>query len=284
MTATIERVRPTTRLTTGGIIRSEWVKLITLRSTWWCLGLIAVMTAGFPVLISLVMGLNDPGVGGASADVGAYNLTMASTVATSFTVLIAAVLGCLVITGEFGTGMIRSSIAAAPGRVSTAFAKALVIGGVVFVLGAVSLAVGALLSGLILTSGGFTVDLADSRIWLALLGAAGYPALVAVFAVGVGTMLRNSAGAIATVLGLLLVVPTILQLAAVLLQAEWVFDVAAFLPSSLGTTMSSFPFDDGMSMMFGTIRLEAWQAALAMAGWVAAALAGGALLLKRRDV
>lgn len=282
MTATIERPRPTTRLTTGGIIRSEWVKLVTLRSTWWCLGLIALMTAGVPVLIALVLGLN--GAGDSSVDYGSYNWTMSNTVVIGFTVLIAAVLGCLVITGEYGTGMIRSSMAAAPGRISTVLAKALVIGLTVFVVGAVSLLIGALISGAILAGSGYTIDFADGRVWLALLGAAGYPALLAVFSVGVGAMLRNSAGSIATVLGLLLVVPTVLQLVAVLLQAQWAFDVAEFLPSVLGGTMSEFAFDTGFDMPSGAVALEPWAAAVAMAGWSIAALIGGSLLVKSRDV
>ncbi len=282
MTATIERPRPTTRLTTGGIIRSEWVKLVTLRSTWWCLGLIALMTAGVPVLIALVLGLN--GAGDSSVDYGSYNWTMSNTVVIGFTVLIAAVLGCLVITGEYGTGMIRSSMAAAPGRISTVLAKALVIGLTVFVVGAVSLVIGALISGAILAGSGYTIDFADSRVWLALLGAAGYPALLAVFSVGVGAMLRNSAGSIATVLGLLLVVPTVLQLVAVLLQAQWAFDVAEFLPSVLGGTMSEFAFDTGFDTPSGAVALEPWAAAVAMTGWSIAALIGGSLLVKSRDV
>jgi ABC-2 type transport system permease protein len=135
-----------------------------------------------------------------------------------------------------------------------------------------------------LAGGGYTIDFSDSRVWLALLGAAGYPALLAVFSVGVGTMLRNSAGSIATVLGLLLVVPTVLQLVAVLLQAQWAFDVAEFLPSTLGTTMSEFAFDTGFDIPSGSVDLEPWTAAIAMAGWSIAALVGGSLLIKSRDV
>jgi ABC-2 type transport system permease protein len=107
-----------------------------------------------------------------------------------------------------------------------------------------------------------------------------------VVSVGVGTILRNSAGSIAAVLGLLLVVPTVFQLIGGLLQAEWAFDVAAFLPSSLGSTMSTPVLDTGfdMGMTLGTVALEPWQATLALLAWVAAALIGGALLLKRRDV
>ena len=110
-----------------------------------------------------------------------------------------------------------------------------------------------------------------------------YPALVAVFSTGVGTMLRNSAGAIAAVLGLLLVVPTIVSLMGSLLQATWAFNLAAFLPSSLGSTM--FSPDLGGGMPGGEIvSLDPGQAALALLGWVVLALVGGAVLIKRRDV
>src|SRR6218665_1736401 len=106
------------RLSTIGIVRSEWVKLVTLRSTWWCLSIIAALTVGIPALIALA--LSNSGDSGltASADTGYYNWMMATTLPIGFSVLAAAVLGCLVITGEYGTGMIRSTMAAAPQRLS----------------------------------------------------------------------------------------------------------------------------------------------------------------------
>lgn len=274
------------RLSTGGILLSEWVKLVTLRSTWWCLGIIAALTVGIPALVALALTSMSEGTAAGSADVGYYNWMTATAVPIAFSVLAAAVLGCLVITGEYGTGMIRSTMAAAPKRLSTLFAKSAVIGATVFVVGFVSLTLGAAVSGAILSASGVTTDWTDPRVWSILLGAAGYPALVAVFSVGVGTILRNSAGSIAAVLGLLLVVPTVFQLIGGLLQAEWAFDIAAFLPSSLGSTMSTPVLDTGfdMGMTFGTVALEPWQATLALLAWVAAALIGGALLLKRRDV
>lgn len=284
MTATIARPATGRGLTTAGILRSEVVKLVTLRSTWWCLVLIAAMTAGVPALIAAALSSNGAQPGADTLDFGSYNWAMANTVVVSFTVLIAAVLGCLVITGEYGTRMIRSSLAAAPGRISTVFAKALVIGLTVFGVGAAALVVGALASAPILASGGYLIDTGDSRVWLALLGAAGYPALVAVLAVGVGTLVRNSAGAIAAVLGLLLVVPTVLQLVAMLLGAEWVFDVMQFLPNSLGSTMGSFVAAPDADVVEGPLTLAPWQATLAMAGWAGAALAGGAVAIARRDV
>lgn len=283
MTATTDTDLAGSRLSTAGIVHSEWVKLVTLRSTWWCLGIIAVLTVGIPTLVSFALG-EAADAGPAAADLGYYNWMMATTLPLGFSVLAAAVLGCLVITGEYGTGMIRSTMAAAPRRLSTLLAKSLVIGAAVFAIAFVSMGLGAVFSGLVLQAAGYTIDPGDGRVWLSLLLGAAYPALVAVFATGVGTMIRNSAGAIAAVLGLLLVVPTIVQLVGALLQAEWAFDLGAFLPSSLGGTMYTPVVDMGMSFTQGTISLEPWQAALALLGWVVLALIGGALVLKRRDV
>lgn len=282
MTAATAAGLGSARLSTGGILRSEWVKLVTLRSTAWCLAIVAALGIGIPALISLALPAASE-AGGTTADGGYYNWMMATTVPLGFSVLVVAVLGCLVITGEYGTGMIRSTTAAVPRRVPVLLAKAAVIGIVVFVVGLVTLLLGALASGLVLGGSGYTIDAGDGRVWLTLLAAAAYPALVAVFAVGVGTLIRNSAGAIAAVLGLLLVVPTIVQLVGGLLRVEWPFDVGTFLPSSLGSTMYT-PAIEGMTFTQGSITLEPWQAALALAAWAAAALVAAAFVMRRRDV
>lgn len=290
MTATTETTRPTAsaladaHLTTGGILRSEWVKLVTLRSTWWCLGIIVALTAGVPLLIGWALGEAQAVPDAAGADYGFSNWMNATVLPVGFSVLAAAVLGCLVITGEYGTGMIRSTMTAAPRRLGALLAKAVVIGAVIFVATFVALVLGAALSGAVMNANGYVIDPGDTRVWATLLSAAGYPALIAVFSVGVGAIIRNSAGSIAAVLGLLLVVPTILQLVGALLKADWAFDVGAFLPSSLGTTMYTPVVDNGMSFTQGTVALEPWSAALAMLAWAVVALVGGALLVKRRDV
>lgn len=271
------------RLTGGRIIRSEWVKLVTLRSTWWCLGVLAALTAGLPAFIAFIIGEPYDGQP-VSVDIGYSNWMNATVVPIGFTVLAAAVLGCLVITGEYGTGMIRSTMTAAPKRLSAFLAKALVIGLTVFVISLVALGLGALFSGLIFSANGYLIEPGEARVWLTIVSAAGYPALIAVFAVGVGAMLRNSAGSIAAVLGLLLVVPTIVQLFGALTQTEWIFDFGNFLPSSLGSVMYTPTIDGDFVMMQGTIQLDPLQATLALVAWVVAALIGGGVLLKSRDV
>ncbi|QEO09384.1 ABC transporter permease [Protaetiibacter larvae] len=271
------------RLSLGGILISEWIKLRTLRSSEWCLLVFAVLTIGAATLISLVLtGLEHTGFDTATAN---YNWFTASTVAVGFGVLVVGVLGSLVITGEYGTGMIRSSVTAVPRRLPVLFAKAAVIGVATFVAALVSLVLAALASAAILSGAGYPVDIADGQVWVSITANAGYLALVAVLAVGVGAVIRVSAGAIATVLGLILVVPTVFQLIGGLTQQTWPINVAAFLPSSLGGRMAAFPGIEGIVIGDNPyLVLEPWQAALAMVAWAAVALAGGALLLARRDV
>ncbi|MGV3711500.1 ABC transporter permease [Pseudolysinimonas sp.] len=266
------------RLTTGGVLRSEWVKLVTLRSTAWCLAIVAALGVGIPTLLALALPTPD---GGGDPEVGFYDWMMATTLPVVFTSLVVAVLGCLVITGEYGTGMIRSTMTAVPRRIPALLAKAAVLGLTVLVASGAVLAVGAAVSGAVLGARGVALDPTDPRVWQSLLGAAGFLTLLAVFALGLGTVIRHSAGAIAAVLGLLLVVPTIVQLAGGLLRLEWLVDAGGYLPSSLGSAMYSPPVPVAGAV---TGALEPWQAALGLAAWALVALVGAALVVRRRDV
>jgi ABC-2 type transport system permease protein len=115
---------------------------------------------------------------------------------------------------------------------------------------------------------GISVNFADPDVFLPLMGAALYLSLVAVFSIGLGTVLRSSAGGIAAALGVILLLPTVLQL----IPAAWVADLMPYVLSNAG--IASF-ITDGST--------EPWQNILIVLGWVAVSLAGAALLLKRRD-
>jgi ABC-2 type transport system permease protein len=107
-----------------------------------------------------------------------------------------------------------------------------------------------------------------------LLLAALYLALVAVFAFGLGTIVRSSAGGISAALGTILLLPTILQVIAGITQAKWMEDILPYVLSNAGAGM------------FGATtggKLERWQDVIVVLVWVAVSILGGALLLKRRD-
>jgi ABC-2 type transport system permease protein len=275
------------RLSFGGILRSEWIKLISLRSTVWCYVILVVLTLGLSALLAGLsgVGVGDEGLGDLSREAVQSNWLQVSAVGTNFGQLVIAVLGAMVITGEYGTGMIRSTFAAVPGRVAALVGKIVVFGVVTLVISFASLVLSALLTVPLLAANGYDVDVADPAVWLGLLGAAAFVTLIGLMALGIGTILRNTAGSIAAALGLLLVLPTILQIFGAVTQIEWLFDAAAFLPSSAGAALTSYPtapveYPPGM---FVPLTLEPLQALLALVAWVAVPLIAGAVLLKRRD-
>jgi len=267
------------QLTFGGILKSEWIKLASLRSTLWCYGLMIAITIGFGVLVALT--LTDAPGGQPPVEVQQGTAVQVATLAIGFTALVSVVLGALVITGEYGTGMIRSTLTAVPTRLPALFGKVLVFGAVTFVVGLIAIVGTALVTAPLLPRIGITPDFADPGYLLALVGGAGYLALIGVLALAVGAILRHSAGAIAAALGLILVVPTILLILSAVLQADWLANVGSFLPDAAGSRMFSYS-QDGLSVAPGLL-LEPWQGLLVLLAWDAVLLLAAAVLLKRRD-
>lgn len=271
---------PLSRLTFGGIIRSEWIKLRSLRSTFWCYLLILLLSLGFTALIAAqdLTGVNDP-----SADSPMATVATVVTIGLSFTSLISAVLGALVITGEYGTGMIKSTFAADPRRLGALFGKALVFGVVTFVVGLVSLILSAVVAAPLLShSNDITLDWGDGTFWLTLVSGAGYLALVGLVAFALGAIVRVGAGGIAAGIGLIFVAPIVLQLISGLTQAKWAQNVSAFLPSNAGQVMYGYGSQEpspGNSL----VTLDQTQGFLVMLAWAVVTLLIAAVLVKRRD-
>lgn len=282
MSTMTETARPAEQtgsgLTFGGVLRSEWIKLRSLRSTLWCYALIIVLTIGFGFLLAGVY--ESGGVAATEADQQAVWVQVA-TLGINFSQLIVAVLGALVITGEYGTGMIRSTFAAVPKRTPALIAKALVFGVTTFVVSFVAVAGTAALTAPLLPSRGINPDFGDPAVWLAFVGGAGYLALVGIMSLGIGTIIRSSAGGIAASLGLILVVPVILRVLAAVTRTQWPLNILAFLPSEAGAQMFAYPTN--LPAPPDTIVLEPWQGALVLAAWAAVMFVVGAILLKRRD-
>jgi ABC-2 type transport system permease protein len=269
--------RGTTGLSFPGVLRSEWIKLRSLRSTIWSYIILVVLALGMALLMSLSF-VNGGGPAGEmdasalTAEAQADLLVQASTFGAFFGQLVVAVLGVLVITGEYSTGMIRSTLAAVPTRLPALAAKAVVLFAVTFVMATIS-AVGAFfVASAVFADSGITANLFDPDVILPILGSALYLGLVALFALGVGTMLRSSAGGIATVVGILLVLPLVLQM----IPAEWVQDVLPYVLSTAGVGL----FSDTSAAAEAT---PFWENLLIVLAWVGASIAGATVLLKRRD-
>ncbi len=260
------------RLSAIGILRSEWIKLRSVRSTVWSYAIIVVVSFGIALLLSLTITFD-----GAAppAEMQTGIVLQASTFGIYFGQLIVGVLGVLTISGEYSTGMIRSTLTAVPKRLPALAAKALVLFVTTFVVGLISVFGSLLIATPILAGNGVEADFTDGTLIGSLLLAALYLALVAVFALGLGTILRSSAGGIAASLGTILLLPTIVSLIAALTQAEWANDLMPYLFSNAGTGM--------YTPLMGGEGLDQGQNTLIVLAWVAVSLVGGALLLKRRD-
>ena len=264
----------------GGVLRSEWIKLRTLRSTAWCYLILVVLTIGLAALIASAFPTPD---GTPNRETQQALWLMVTTLGINFGQLVAAVLGALVITGEYGTGMIRSTFAAVPKRLPAVIAKVLVFGVTTFIVTLFSLVVAALITAPLLANKGVHVDFGDAHVWLGLVGGAGYLALIGIVALGVGLIVRNSAGGIAAALGLVLVVPIIFQVISGILQkAMWPQNVASFLPSQAGGKLFAYPASNAATPD-GLVVLDTWQGLLVLAGWVVLVLVVGSILVKRRD-
>ncbi|GAA4171534.1 ABC transporter permease [Gryllotalpicola koreensis] len=284
------------RLSFPRLVRSEWIKLRSIRSTMWCFGILFVLNIGFPILIASVGnfgGTSNPHLTGDSA--GTIAVTVV-TLGVNFTSLVVGVLGVLIISGEYATGMIRSTFTADPRRLGAFFAKALVLAVATFVVSAVSTWIAALAVHPILGRQNVDFSLSDSKIFLPILGSSVYVVLIALLAFGIGSLVRVSAGGIAITLGLLLVAPLILQILSALLSGtHWPADVSAFLPSNAGGQLFAYASDAStaaqttgggqttVSATSDTISLNGWQGFGVLGAEVLAVGIAAITLLKRRD-
>jgi len=276
MTATI--MPDTVRLGFGRLVRSEWIKLRSIRSTIWCFVILVVVTVGLAAALGSAL---QPG-GPVSSDSANGLLVTINTASVSLTALVVAVLGVLIITGEYGTGQIRSTFTADPGRTGVVLAKALVLAVATFVVSAVAIWIGVALSAALQSSKGVHADLADPSVFMPVLGASVYVTLLALLAYGIGLLVRSSAGGIAITLGILLVLPIVLSLAASVVQAQWLMDVYRFLPDQAGAQLYQYSSADAVPQ--DGVVLDGWGGLGVLAAEVAVIGALALVVARRRDV
>ncbi|TFD87905.1 ABC transporter permease subunit [Cryobacterium serini] len=256
-----------------GLVKSESIKLWSLRSTYWTFSLIIVAALGLAVAMSFAMSTAtaafDPNTGAPIAGSNAQLFVLVSTTGLGLGQLIVAVLGVLTISGEYSSGMIKSTLTAVPNRLPALWAKVLVLFVFSFLIGLFSVVGSFLVAFPILGAKDVTVSFFDVDVILPLLGNVLFLALIAVFSIGIGAIVRSSAGGIATALGIILLLPTVVALFS--LMVGWVADIMPFLLTMAG------------SEMVAPTTMESWQALLVVLGWVAVSLGTAALLLKRRD-
>lgn len=265
-------VRP---VTFPRLVAAEWVKFRSLRSTFWTLGAAVVLMVALAVLqtwgtSTLVGEMDMPSMGGTAYVTGGYFLGQIAF----------CVLGVLIITGEYSTGMVRSTFAAAPTRLPVLWAKLVVVVTAVFVVSVVAVALSWAGSAPFFDTLGASVDLTRSEDLRILLGTPLFLAASTGLAYALGALIRHSAGALATVLGLLLVVETAFA------QIPWrpLQMISPFLPSTAGSRLL-YETDTlaRLDEMAEYATLTPWQGFGVLVAWVAVLLAVAAVLLRRRD-
>ncbi|MFD5325202.1 ABC transporter permease [Streptomyces sp. NPDC127092] len=253
-------------------LRAEWTKLRTAGGAVGLLALAVVLTVGLGA--GTAQGAMCPGPGCGEDGV---RIALTGVVLGQAVVAIAAV---LTVSGEYGTGMIRTTFTAVPHRIAAFTAKAAVLTGAVLAAGALAV-LGSLLAGRYLLPGrGFTaangyppLSLSDGPTLRAAVGSVLYLALVALLALGVATAVREAASAIGTVLGLLYLFPVV---AHVVGDPEWQRHLQQISPMTAGLAVQSTTHLDKLP-------IGPWAGLGVLAAWAAAALLGGGVLLRLRD-
>lgn len=270
---------------------SEWIKFRSLRSTWWSIGITLLISIGLGILFSDLRGNDIVTHGGFEPDPTALSLR-----GFYLAQLAVGVLGVLFITGEYGTGMIRATLSAVPTRPRVWLAKIAVFAGAIFLVTLAAAFIAFLggqaalgqyhVHGMFITgpnggvgfaqgSGGtlhsLGVSISHPGAVRAIFGAALYMVGVGLLGLGCGFIVRNAGGAIATLFGLLLVLPLLAQALPSSLQQH----VVRYLPLLAGTA--------GMNTQNGSDQLTPWAGLGVFALYVVAALGIGLYVLQRRD-
>ena len=250
--------------------RSEWIKFWTLRSTW--------ITSFIAIALTVLFGAGLAAALGQSEEYQdrAMNLI---TSGLTFGQIVVAVLGALIITGEYSSGQIRSSLAAVPRRGRLLLSKAVVLSVSSFLLGSVSIFLSWAISKPFL--GEHAGSLTDSHYFGHIWGSGLVFVGIALMTLGIGFLLRSTAGAITVVVSLLFVITIPLQLAAS--KWEWINKVIGCLPSTVSSAVSD-PFQNATQWGGDGVQfLSHGQAIAVFVAWALVPLIAAWVVFSRRD-
>jgi hypothetical protein len=263
--------RPAYRVTGLRVLRSEWTKLWSLRSTWITLGLGLVFLVAFG-LISAVRYRSSVTAGQPLDDDFAHATALSlSLFGTNFAQLALGVLGVLVTAGEYSTGMIRSTLTGVPRRLPVLWSKSAVYGVVALLVGVAGVFAAFVIGGGIVSATPAAMTLSTPGVVRSLLGAGLYLGLIGVLGVALGALLRSVAGGISVLVAALMLIPGLVSL----LPASWQGDISPYLPSNAGQSMFALTHD--------ATSLSPAAGLLVFLGWTVLLLGGAAYRLARSD-
>ncbi|MFG2907506.1 ABC transporter permease [Kitasatospora sp. NPDC048286] len=267
----VRPARPAYRVTPLRVLRSEWAKLWSLRSTWITLGLALLFLVAFGLIAAYQFKSRMTSGRPMDRDFAGASALSLSLFGTNFAQLALGILGVLVAAGEYSTGMIRSTLAAVPRRLPVLWSKAAVYGLIALVLGTVGVfAVFGADSG-VLSGTRVAMTFSDAGVVRGLLGAGLYLALVGVIGVALGALLRSVAGGIAVLVATLMLIPGLTSL----LPSSWQSHLSPYLPSHAGEAMFALHHD--------STTLSPTAGLAVFLGWTVLALGAAAVRLVRTD-
>ena len=284
MTTTLEKAAPVAakhrpvpsslKVTQARVVRSEWIKFRSLRSTVITMAAGAIAVIGLGLLSAAFASGTISSPDGGGGPPGGNDPTGISLSGVMLAQLIIGSLGVMMTSGEYTTGMIRSSLAAVPKRLPVLWGKAIVFAGVTFVVMLAATLVAFLGGQAILSGAGVaSASLGDTGVLRAIAGSALNLTGVGLMGIALGALLRSTAGAISTLFGIVLILPGLLQL----LPSSWNANIGPYLPSNAIGSFTTVQAEAGSTMLSSGAGLAVF------AAWVVVLLAGAAVLLKRRD-
>jgi ABC-2 type transport system permease protein len=250
----------------GGALRSEFTKIRSVRSTYWTLLAMVVVSVGFGVLASFGATRSPQGFG--------FDPTAQSLGGLYISQLIIAVLGVLVITSEYSTRMIATTLTALPRRGTIIAAKAVVFGAVALVTSLITCFASFFIGQAIMSSHHISTTLSQPHVLRAVIGGALFLTACGLLAFGLGLILRHSAGAISTVVALLFVLSILIHV----LPQSWQIHVDKWLPALAGSQIWSVVPATGPIPSLGP-----WPGFAVLCGYAAVAIAAGVVLFRKRN-
>jgi ABC-2 type transport system permease protein len=260
---------PSGRAGLVGTLRSEWTKIRSVRSTYWTLLVLFLVCVGLGVLITALTAAHWSQT--SPADRASFDPTRNSLLGLYFGQFVIVVLGALTITSEYSTGMMRTSLTAMPRRGILYLAKALIFTVVALVIGEITSFITFFIGQALLSGKHIDTTLGAPNVLRAVIGGGLFIAVCGLFALGIGGIVRHTAAAISTAIGLLFVLPIIVNF----LPSSWTNDIMRWLPSEGGLAI--------WNPQQTAHEFAAWGEFGVFAAYTAALLIAGFILFRKRD-
>jgi ABC-2 type transport system permease protein len=257
------------RVTQARVVRSEFTKLRSVRSTRWSLLAAVLFIIGVGILVCVVFDARWPHL--SLEERLRFHPLRANLVGVNLSQLAFGVLGVMVITGEYSTGMIRATFSAVPKRLPVLWGKALVFAGVAFTISLPAVFIAFFGGQAILSGHHINIALSHPGVPRALVGAALYMTVMGLIGLGLGAIFRSTPAGISALVGIMFVLPPIFNI----LPSSITDSVDKFLPSNAGGAVWTITPDPNT--------LSPWAGFAVFCAYAAIAIAIAAALMIRRD-